>query len=83
MPSADCCGAVAGAQSIVGAGALVTAGTEVPPGSLVLGSPAKAVRELSPPERAKLLALAEKYVRVAAYYLEHKISVSALLTSSA
>jgi gamma-carbonic anhydrase len=75
-------GAVIGAQSLVGAGALVTAGTQVPPGSLVLGSPAKVVRELSPPERASLRALAEKYVQVAAYYLEHKVSMSALPTPS-
>ena len=34
-------GAVIGAQSIVGAKALVTGGTVIPPGSLVLGSPAK------------------------------------------
>ena len=39
------------------------------------------VRELSPQERAELKTLAEKYVRLAAYYLEHKINVSALLRS--
>ena len=83
MRSAVLDGAVIGAQSLVGAGALVTAGTQIPPGSLVLGSPAKVVRELSPPERTKLRALAEKYVQVAAYYLENKTSMSALLTPSA
>src|ERR1041385_2678710 len=45
-------GAVIGAQSIIGANALVTQGMEVPPGSLVLGSPAKVVRSLSPEQRA-------------------------------
>ena len=40
-------GAVIGAQSIVGAKALVTGGTVIPPGSLVLGSPAKVVKSLS------------------------------------
>ena len=39
-----------GAESIVGAGALVTPGTKIPPRSLVLGSPARVVRELSPGE---------------------------------
>ena len=33
-------GAIIGAQSIVGANALVTQGTVIPPGSMVLGSPA-------------------------------------------
>lgn len=39
-------GASIGADCLVGAGALVTAGTVVPERSLVLGSPAKVVREL-------------------------------------
>ena len=34
-------GSVIGKQSIIGANALVTGGTKIPPGSLVLGSPAK------------------------------------------
>jgi carbonic anhydrase/acetyltransferase-like protein (isoleucine patch superfamily) len=58
-------GAVIGEQSIVGAGALVTKGTEVPPGSLVLGSPAKVVRSLSEAERASIKDWADKYVSVA------------------
>lgn len=62
-------GAVIGAQSIVGAGALVTKGTRVPEGSLVLGSPAKVVRQLSEVERAQLKGMAEKYVTVSR---EHK-----------
>ena len=39
--------AVIGEGTIVGAGSLVTQGLKVPPRSLVLGSPAKVVRELS------------------------------------
>ena len=74
-------GAVIGEQSLIGAGALITPGTRIPAGSLVLGSPGKVARELSPQERAKLKTQAEKYVRVAAYYLEHEINVSALLRS--
>ncbi|ADE55832.1 gamma carbonic anhydrase family protein [Coraliomargarita akajimensis] len=57
-------GAVIGEQSIVGAGALVTKGTIVPPGSLVLGSPAKVVKQLSPEQRAELKSWADKYVKV-------------------
>jgi carbonic anhydrase/acetyltransferase-like protein (isoleucine patch superfamily) len=40
-------GAKVGRGCIVGAGALVTEGKEFPDGSMIIGSPAKAVRELS------------------------------------
>lgn len=56
-------GAVIGERSIIGAGALVTGGTIIPPGSLVLGSPAKVVRELSEEEQSKVKDWALKYVR--------------------
>jgi carbonic anhydrase/acetyltransferase-like protein (isoleucine patch superfamily) len=59
-------GAVIGAQSIIGAGALVTKGTKIPPGSLVLGAPAKVVRALTDNEKAALRESAEKYIQVAA-----------------
>lgn len=39
-------GASIGADCLVGAGALVTAGTQIPERSMVLGAPAKVVREL-------------------------------------
>ncbi len=38
-------GAVIGAGSIVGGGAFVTEGSEFPPNSIILGAPAKAVKE--------------------------------------
>ena len=59
-------GAVIGAQSLIGAGSLVTKGTKIPPGSLVLGSPARVARALTPEERAALRDSAEKYIQVAA-----------------
>jgi gamma-carbonic anhydrase len=74
-------GAVIGGQSIVGANALVTQGTQIPPGSLVLGSPARVVRELGATERAGLKSWAEKYVENGAYCLEHRINVGAPLPS--
>ena len=74
-------GAEIGAQSIVGANALVTQGTKIPPGSLVLGSPAKVVRELTAEQRAGLKYWAEKYVHNAAYCLQHNINVGAPLPS--
>ena len=74
-------GAEIGAQSIVGANALVTQGTKIPPGSLVLGSPAKVVRELTAEQRAGLKWWAQKYVHNSAYCLAHGINVGAPLPS--
>ncbi len=75
-------GAVIGEQSIVGANALVTQGIQVPPGSPVLGSPAKVVRALGIAERAALRSWAEHYVQNAAYCLEHGIQIGAPLVTS-
>jgi carbonic anhydrase/acetyltransferase-like protein (isoleucine patch superfamily) len=55
-------GAKIGAGSLVGANALVPEGKEIPPGVLVVGSPAKVVRELKPEEQAGFLKMAEGYV---------------------
>ena len=68
-------GAIIGKQSLIGAKALVTQGTKIPPGSLVLGAPAKVVRKLTAEERAGLKWWAEKYVDNGAYCLKHGISV--------
>ena len=54
-----------GAGSIVGAGALVTKNTVIPEGSLVLGSPAKVVKQLDAERREGLVHWAEKYVELA------------------
>jgi len=59
-------GAVIGHHSIVGAGALVTKGKIIPPGSVVMGSPGKVVKTLTPEEQADLREWAAKYVKVAA-----------------
>jgi len=71
-----------GEQSIIGARALVTQNTQIPPGSLVLGAPAKIVRALTRQERAGLKGLAEKYVHIAAYCLQHGINASSPLGSN-
>ncbi|MEI8235026.1 MAG: gamma carbonic anhydrase family protein [Verrucomicrobiota bacterium] len=63
-------GAEIGARSIIGAGALVTSGTKIPPGSLVLGSPAKVVKTLDLEAQAKIRTWAEKYVGVTRRFLE-------------
>ena len=55
-------GAVIGRESIVGAGSLVTKNKVFPPRSLIMGSPAKVVRELNDDEVAELYASASRYV---------------------
>ena len=74
-------GAVIGKQSIIGAKALVTQGMKIPPGSLVLGAPAKVVRQLTKKERAGLKWWAEHYVDNGAYCLKHGINVGGPLSS--
>lgn len=53
-----------GARSIVGANSLVKQDFVCPPGSLVVGSPAKVVRTLSEEEQKAIRKWAEKYVEV-------------------
>jgi carbonic anhydrase/acetyltransferase-like protein (isoleucine patch superfamily) len=62
-------GAEIGARSVIGANALVTQGMKIPPGSLVLGSPAKVRRTLDLEEQAAVRTWAEKYVGVSRAYL--------------
>jgi len=59
-----------GEESIVGANALVTQGKEFPPRSLIIGSPAKVVREVTDEDLAPRLELRDRYARRSARYLE-------------
>src|SRR5215213_5432799 len=61
-------GAIIGAQCIVGAGALVTEGKRFEPGTLIVGSPARAIRTLTNEQMAMLRLSAAHYVEKAAYY---------------
>ena len=61
-------GAKIGKNCLVGAGALVTEGKEFPDGSMILGSPAKVVRELTPEQIAGLSRAAHHYVENATRY---------------
>lgn len=61
-------GAKIGSRSIVGAHALVTEGKVFPDGVLVLGAPAKVVRELNEAELADVERAAEVYVQKARRY---------------
>ena len=60
-----------GDDCIIGAGTLLTQGTKIPPGSLVVGSPGKVKRPLTDEERAFLVESAKHYVHIAA---EHRAS---------
>ncbi len=55
-------GARIGRGCLVGAGALVTEGKEFPDNMLIIGSPAKAVRELTAADAAQLKGAANTYV---------------------
>jgi len=55
-------GARIGKHCLVGAGALVTEGKEFADGSMIIGAPAKAVRDLTPEQIEGLLAGARNYV---------------------
>ena len=61
-------GAKIGKNCLVGAGSLVTEGKEFPDGSMILGSPAKAVRQLSAEQIEGLKMTAQHYIDNARRY---------------
>jgi len=63
-------GARIGRDCIVGANALVTEGKQIPDGSLVVGSPARVVRQVDDKQREMLRYIAEHYVERARLYRE-------------
>ena len=63
-------GAVIETECIVGAGALVTEGKTFPAGSLIVGAPARAIRQLSDAEKQALRVSAAHYAEKAARYAE-------------
>lgn len=67
---------------LVGAGALVTPKLKAPPHSLIVGSPAKVIRELSQEEVDNLKKWAIEYSEVAQYHIKNKIGLGDLLISS-
>jgi carbonic anhydrase/acetyltransferase-like protein (isoleucine patch superfamily) len=56
-------GAVIGPDCLVGAGALVTEGKQFPARSLILGAPAKVVRELTDQDLLMLKGAADSYIQ--------------------
>ena len=61
-------GAKVGKYCIIGANSLIPEGKVIPDGSLVMGSPGKVVRELTPQQRKMLEASAAHYVHNAQRY---------------
>ena len=57
-------------NSIVGAGAVVSEGKEFPEGSLILGVPAKAVKQLSDEQIKLIQDNADNYVKLSKQYAE-------------
>jgi len=64
-------GAIIGKCCLVGAGALITERKVFADGSLIIGAPAKVVRELSAAERENLIKVAENYAARGSYYRTH------------
>ncbi|MBF9018500.1 MULTISPECIES: gamma carbonic anhydrase family protein [unclassified Oceanispirochaeta] len=63
-------GVEVGEDSLVGAGSLISQGMKIPPRSLVLGSPAKVVKELKPGMIEAIRKNGAAYVSNGADYLE-------------
>ena len=63
-------GAKIGKHCLVGAGALVTEGKEFPEGSMIIGSPAKVVKDLTPEQITGIGQIAGRYVKNAQRYIK-------------
>lgn len=64
-------GAVIGEQAFIGANTLVPSGKEIPPRTLVLGSPGKVIRELTDEDLALIQLTINTYVQKAKEYKEN------------
>lgn len=62
---------IIGDHCLIGAHALITKGMNIPPRSLVLGSPGRVVRALSESEIAELDSSAISYIELASHYRKH------------
>ena len=63
--------AVIGNFCIIGANALVTEGMQIPDYSIVMGAPAKVVKQLSPTHIEKVKRNAQSYVELSKEYIKH------------
>lgn len=64
-------GVVVGEECLIGAGTLITQGKQIPPRSLVLGSPGVVRRPLTEGELASIRSSTRHYVALAAGYRDH------------
>ena len=55
---------------VIGAGALIPEGMQIPPASMVMGVPGKIRREVTPEEQERFRVNADHYIELAAKYLE-------------
>jgi carbonic anhydrase/acetyltransferase-like protein (isoleucine patch superfamily) len=62
-------GAKIGAGSIIAANALVPEGREIPPRSLVVGTPGKVIREITDAEYERIVETSASYMKLAQQYL--------------
>jgi carbonic anhydrase/acetyltransferase-like protein (isoleucine patch superfamily) len=60
-----------GELSIVGAHTLIPKGMKIPPRSLVIGTPGKIVRSVTPDEERELVLSATRYQELGRYYRTH------------
>lgn len=61
---------VVGDDCLIGSNTLLTEGKQIPPRSLVVGSPGKIIRELSDDEVAEITEFSDRYVRNSKRYRE-------------
>jgi carbonic anhydrase/acetyltransferase-like protein (isoleucine patch superfamily) len=66
-------GAVIGDDCLIGAGAVVTGKMNAPAGSVLLGSPAKIVKEITPQMREEIRLDGEIYIRLAQSQLNKEV----------
>lgn len=64
-------GAVIGSNCLIGAHTLIPEGKEIPPNSVVMGSPGKVVREVTERDRGRLIRPSKSYARRWRQYREH------------
>lgn len=63
-------GAVIGSGAVIAAGALIPERMEIPANALVMGSPGKVRRDVTPEERARFAQNCQNYVQLTAIYRE-------------
>ena len=61
-----------GKGCLIGAGALLTPGTKVPDDSLVLGAPAKVIKQLKEKDKEAIIKNSKEYMRLAEIHINSK-----------